>query len=315
MAEGGMVQIYTDNGYTSPVQKHFDQIPKVAPAPKPDDKTLRQWNDFTANIIRMFGDAAIEHSQKFGSTPEQMAKIAFKNHKHSVHNPRAMLQREFSMKTIRELMPLYGPLTLAQTAAVADGAAAVLICSEDFIRKHQLGAHAVEILGQVMTTDFASSFGDSAMSLCGYDMCKKAAEKLFNESAMVASDVDVVELHDCFSSNEMMVYEGLGLCNTGEGGKLADSGEWRKNSGGGELCHYPRPRGGTVVVNPSGGLMSKGHPIGATGVAQCFELCEQLRGNCGARQVPNARIALQHNFGLGSALVLTLYGKPSFSKL
>jgi len=315
MAQGGMVQIYADAGYTNPVQPHFDQIPRVAPTPRPDDENLSHLNSFTANVIRMFGDAAVEHGERFGSTPEQMAKVAFKNHKHSVNNPRALLQREFSMEFIRNKMPLYGPLTIPQTAVVADGAAAVLICSEDFIQKHRLEGLAIEILGQVLVTDLPSSFKDSAMDLCGYQMCKTAADKLFQETSLIASDVDVVELHDCFSSNEMMVYEGLGLCRTGEGGKLADSGEWRKNSSGGELCHYPKPRGGTVVVNPSGGLMSKGHPIGATGVAQCYELCEQLRGNCGARQVPNARVALQHNFGLGSALVLTLYGKPSFAKL
>ena len=171
------------------------------------------------------------------------------------------------------------------------------LTSERFVKAHGLEEQAVEIVGQAMTTDFESTFSGSDMSLVGFDMTKAAANAVFEESGLGPADVDVVELHDCFSANEMITYEGLGLCGEGKAGELIDSG----------AVTY----GGQVVVNPSGGLISKGHPLGATGLAQCSELTWQLRGTADARQVEGASVALQHNLGLGGAAVVTMYRKDS----
>ncbi|OAD52400.1 Non-specific lipid-transfer protein [Eufriesea mexicana] len=145
-----------------------------------------------------------------------------------------------------------------------------------------------------MATDSASTFKEkSSIKLIGYDMTKNAAEKVFTQTPYKPTDVDVIELHDCFSTNELVTYEALGLCPPGQGGKLVDAGD--------------NTYGGKYVINPSGGLISKGHPLGATGLAQCTELCWQLRGQAGKRQVPKAKLALQHNIGLGGAVVVALY--------
>eukprot|EP01126_Amoeba_proteus_P044126 TRINITY_DN4884_c0_g1_i5.p2 TRINITY_DN4884_c0_g1~~TRINITY_DN4884_c0_g1_i5.p2 ORF type:complete len:153 (-),score=36.31 TRINITY_DN4884_c0_g1_i5:143-601(-) len=136
-------------------------------------------------------------------------------------------------------------------------------------------------------------------------MARKAAEQIYKDANIQPTNVDVLEVHDCFSSSELMICEALGLCPIGSSGAMVDSGRWIQNKDGGELYQY----GGRWVVNPSGGLESKGHPIGATGLGQCAELIWQLRGEAGKRQVEGAQVALQHNFGLGSAAVLTLYRK------
>ncbi len=168
------------------------------------------------------------------------------------------------------------------------------------MRKHGLEGKAVEIIGQAMTTDFQSTFDEkSAIKLIGADMTRKAAEKVYEQAGIGPEDVDVVELHDCFSCNELVTYEGLGLCPEGKAGEFVDSGA--------------NTYGGQVVVNPSGGLISKGHPLGATGLAQCAELNWQLRGEADARQVEGAKIALQHNLGLGGAAVVTAYRKADLA--
>jgi len=162
------------------------------------------------------------------------------------------------------------------------------------VNRHGLQNQAVEILAMEMTTDTASTFDDeSAMKLVGFDMTKAAAQKVYKKAGVSPKDVDVVELHDCFSANELITYEALGLCGEGQAGHMIDSGN--------------NTYGGDVVVNPSGGLISKGHPLGATGLAQCSELCWQLRGKADKRQVPGAKLALQHNLGLGGAAVIGLY--------
>jgi len=162
---------------------------------------------------------------------------------------------------------------------------------------------AVEILGQAMVTDLPSSFSSSVKALSGFDMAKRAAEQAMASARVTVQDVDVVELHDCFAANELFMYEALGLAPSGGGGPLIDSAKWERNQSGGEVCRL----GSRWVVNPSGGLESKGHPIGATGLAQCAELCWQLRGQAGKRQVERARVGLQHNFGIGGAAVVTVY--------
>merc|ERR1711971_395368 len=179
------------------------------------------------------------------------------------------------------------------------GAAAVLV-SEEFVIKHGLQGQAVEIIGQSMKTDFPSAFEKSKPETCinmiGAEMAEQCAKEVYSKTGLSAKDVQVVELHDCFAANELITYEALGLAEKGKGHVLVENQD--------------TTYGGRWVVNPSGGLISKGHPIGATGLAQCAELNWQLRGEAGPRQVQNAKVALQHNLGLGGAVVVTMYKRP-----
>jgi len=244
---------------------------------------------------QMFGNAGREHMERYGTRAESFARIAVKNHRHSVHNPKAQLQREYSLEEVLASPMMYPPLTRLQCCPTSSGAGAALLASEDFVKSRGLEASAIEICGQGMATDQPGSF-QSDIQMVGADMTRSAAIRAYEQSGLGPEDVDVIELHDCFSTNELISYEGLGLCPEGKGGELADSG----------ATGY----GGRWVVNPSGGLLSKGHPIGATGLAQCAELVWQLRGQAGARQVVSARTALQHNLGLGGAAIVSLYRAP-----
>jgi acetyl-CoA acetyltransferase len=249
---------------------------------------------------QMFGNAGREHMDRYGTTAEQFAKIGHKNHKHSVNNPYSQFQDEYTLDEVKNAKMVYEPLTKLQCCPTSDGAGAAILASEDFVRKHKLEKNAVEIAGMAMATDFPSTFEEkSCIKIVGFDMTKKAAEKAYQQSGLGPENVDVIELHDCFSCNELITYEGLGLCDVGKGGSLIDSG----------AVTY----GGKWVVNPSGGLISKGHPLGATGLAQCSELNWQLRGMSEKRQVAGAKVALQHNLGLGGAAVVTVYRKAAFA--
>jgi sterol carrier protein 2 len=195
---------------------------------------------------------------------------------------------------------VYEPLTKLQCCPTSDGAGAAIVANEAFVKKHGLQKQAVEIAGMAMATDLPSTFDEkSCIKMVGQDLTKKAARQVYQQAGLGPENVDVVELHDCFSCNEMITYEGLGLCAEGKGGEFVDSGA--------------NTYGGKVVVNPSGGLISKGHPLGATGLAQCAELNWQLRGEAEKRQVAGAKVALQHNLGLGGAAVVTLYRAPNAS--
>jgi acetyl-CoA acetyltransferase len=238
--------------------------------------------------------------ERYGTTATQFAKIGEKNHRHSVNNPYSQFQDQYSLEEILAAKMVYDPLTKLQCCPTSDGAGAAILASEAFVKKHGLEKTAVEIAGMAMATDLPSTFGDqSCIKLVGLDMTKKAAEKVYEQSGLGPENVDVVELHDCFSCNELITYEGLGLCPEGRGGELIDSG----------AVTY----GGKWVVNPSGGLISKGHPLGATGLAQCAELNWQIRGMSEKRQVPGAKVCLQHNLGLGGAAVVTMYRRASLS--
>ncbi|MFC0038498.1 lipid-transfer protein [Actinomadura rayongensis] len=242
----------------------------------------------------MFGAAGREHMAKYGTTAEQFAEIGRKNHRHSVNNPYAQFQDEYSLDEILASRTVYEPLTKLQCSPTSDGSGAAVIASERFVDEHDLWDRAVEIAGQAMVTDTADTFtSKSAITIVGATMSRLAAERAYDEAQMGVDDVQVVELHDCFSTNELITYEALGLAAEGEGGKLVDAGD--------------NTYGGRWVVNPSGGLISKGHPLGATGLAQCAELTWQLRGTADARQVDGVTGALQHNIGLGGAAVVTLY--------
>ncbi len=286
MEKGSLGIKYTDR--TNPMDKHA--------------KLMIEQRGFAKApaAAQFFGNAGREHMERYGTTAEQFAKIGWKNHKHSVNNPYSQFQDEYSLADILAAPMVYEPLTKLQCCPTSDGAGAAILASEAFVREHELQGKAVEIIGQAMTTDFESSFAEkSAIKLVGSDMTRRAAQKVYEQAGIGPEDVDVVELHDCFSCNELITYEGLGLCPEGKGGEFVDSGA--------------NTYGGQVVVNPSGGLISKGHPLGATGLAQCAELCWQLRGEADKRQVQGARIALQHNLGLGGAAVVTAYRKAQLA--
>jgi sterol carrier protein 2 len=241
----------------------------------------------------MFGGAGREHMQKYGTTKEQLAKVAVKNRRHAVHNERSQFRQASTLEEILAAPMVFEPLTKFQCCPTSDGAAAAVLCSEEFARALGI-TRPVTIAAMSMRTDFPTTFEPPSMiKMVGQDLTRAAAKEVYERAGLGPEDVDVIELHDCFTPNELITYEGLGLCGEGEAGKLIDE----------NATTY----GGRWVVNPSGGLLSKGHPLGATGLAQCFELSQQLRGLCGQRQVEGARVALQHNLGLGGACVVTMY--------
>ncbi len=284
MEKGSLGVKYTDR--TNPIDKHAEAMfktrePEASP-PAP----------------QMFGNAGREHMDRYGSKPDHYAWIGWKNHKHSVNNPYAQFQDEYTLQEIKDAKVIHEPLTKLQCSPTSDGSGAVVVASERFVDEHDLWDRAVEIVGQAMVTDMASTFADgNAIKVVGWDMSKAAADKAYEEAGLSAEDVDVVELHDCFSANELITYEALGLAEEGHGHELVDS----------EDTTY----GGRWVVNPSGGLISKGHPLGATGLAQCSELTWQLRGDADKRQVDGAKVGLQHNIGLGGAAVVSIYRPAS----
>jgi len=257
-------------------------------------KALSAIDEFTFPVAPwMFGAAGREYMREYGATAEHFAKVGFKNHKHSINNPYAQFQDEYSLDDILGSKMISDPLTKLQCSPTSDGSGAVILASEAFVEQHELAEQAIEIVGQAMTTDFISTFDGSAKNVIGYDMNIKAAQQVYEQSGLGPENIQVIELHDCFSANELLLYEALGLCPVGEAPALLDNND--------------TTYGGRWVVNPSGGLISKGHPLGATGLAQCAELTWQLRGTASKRQVANVTAALQHNIGLGGAAVVTAY--------
>ncbi|RZO86421.1 MAG: lipid-transfer protein [Oceanococcus sp.] len=245
--------------------------------------------------IRYFGGAGMQHMERYGTKAETFAKIRSKASRHASRNPLALFQKEVTEEEVMNSPSLIGPLTRLMACPPTCGAAAAVLCSESFAKRHGLN-HQVRIVAQSMTTDRPSTFDSrSVISLVGADMTRAAANQAYEGAGIGPQDLDVVELHDCFATNELITYEGLGLASIGEGEKFVEDGD--------------NTYGGRVVTNPSGGLLSKGHPLGATGLAQCAELVQQLRGQAGERQVSDARTALQHNLGLGGACVVTIYQK------
>jgi sterol carrier protein 2 len=282
----------------------FEKMEKGALGAKWDDRTnpmdqhatvMAKVQGFTAAppAAQMFGGAGREYRWRHGTKRETFGKIAVKARQHASKNPYALFADVLSLDEVMESPEVFDPLTRFQCCPPTCGAAAAVLCSDDFAKKHGID-NAVYIAGQAMATDFRSSFDEESMiKMVGYDMTKAAAQKVYEETGVGPDDVDVVELHDCFTANELLTYEGLGLCPEGGAEKFIDEGD--------------NTYGGKVVTNPSGGLLSKGHPLGATGLAQCTELVWQLRGQADQRQVEGARIALQHNLGLGGACVVTMY--------
>jgi acetyl-CoA acetyltransferase len=286
MERGSLGIKYTDR--TNALDRHLGAMMHVR---EPEDSPFAP---------QMFGNAGRDHMQQYGSTADHYAWIGWKNHKHSVNNPYAQFQDEYSLDDIKNARMVHDPLTKLQCSPTSDGSAAAIVASERFVDEHDLWDRAIEIAGQSMVTDLDGVFGDDTdcIRIVGYDMSERAANQAYEEAQVSAEDVDVIELHDCFSANELITYEALGLAERGHGHELVDD----------EDTTY----GGRWVVNPSGGLISKGHPLGATGLAQCSELTWQLRGQADERQVAGAKVALQHNIGLGGAAVVTIY-RPAAS--
>jgi acetyl-CoA acyltransferase len=281
MEMGSLGVKWTDR--TNPMDKHMLRMFEVR---EPEQSPFAP---------QMFGNAGRDHMAKYGSEPDHYAWIGWKNHKHSVNNPYAQFQDEYSLEDIKGAKMIHEPLTKLQCSPTSDGSACAIVASESFVERHDLGDRAIEIAGQAMVTDLSSTFDDKTdcIKIVGFDMSKQAADQAYDEAGVGAEGVDVIELHDCFSSNELITYEALGLAPEGEGHKLVEA----------EDTTY----GGRWVVNPSGGLISKGHPLGATGLAQCAELTWQLRGEAERRQVDGAKVGLQHNIGLGGACVVSVY--------
>lgn len=243
--------------------------------------------------IKLFGAAGIEYQKKYGMADETFAQVSVKARQHAKHNERAIFRDAVSVEQVLNSPRMLGPITRLQCCPPSCGGAAAVLVSEQFARRKGLNA-SVSIRAQSMTTDYQSTFNDkSAIKLVGADLTSNAADAVYRESGVGPEDIDVVELHDCFTSNEIISYEGLRLTPEGTAEKFIQDGD--------------NTYGGRVVTNPSGGLLSKGHPLGATGLAQCAELVWQLRGQADVRQIDGARLGLQHNLGLGGACVVTLY--------
>jgi acetyl-CoA acetyltransferase len=244
--------------------------------------------------LRYFGGAGLAHMQQYGTELSTFAKIRAKASRHAAHNPMALFRKVLTEEDVLASPMMWpGVMTRLMACPPTCGAAAAIVCSAEFAQRHEL-EHRVRIKAQAMTTDRAVTFEARDMrQLVGFGMAQDAARQVYEAAGIGPQDIDVVELHDCFAHNELISYEALGLCPAGGAEKF--------------VCDGDNTFGGKVVTNPSGGLLSKGHPLGATGLAQCTELVHQLRGNADKRQVEGARLALQHNLGLGGACVVTLY--------
>jgi acetyl-CoA acyltransferase len=278
MQRGALTEHWTDP--TSPLGRFSDRrdaLQGTAEAPM---------------AAQFFGGAGLAHMEKFGTQASTFAQIAVKARRHAAHNPYSVFRDPVTLEEVLGSPSVYGPLTRLQCCPPTNGGAAVVLVSEDYARSRGLRAN-VRIAGQALTSDTASSFEGDMRQVVGYDVAVAAAQQAYEQAGIGPDDIPVVELHDCFTANELITYEALGLTPEGTAEKFVLEGD--------------NTYGGRVVTNPSGGLLSKGHPLGATGLAQCAELTWQLRGEAGARQVEGARTALQHNLGLGSACVVTVY--------
>ncbi|MAO14457.1 MULTISPECIES: lipid-transfer protein [Marinobacter] len=281
MKPGALEQVFSDR--PSPLEK-FEMIA---------DEAFFDKRDLPVTL-KLFGGAGKAHMDLYGTKLETFARIRAKASDHAFNNPQALFRKKVSTEEVLHDQSIWpGVMTKMMACPPTCGASAAVVVSERFALKHGLDA-TVRIRSQAMVSDLQDTFeGPDMIKLVGAGLTELAAEKVYEQAGVAPEDIDVIELHDCFAQNELITYEALGLCSPGEGERLVEDGD--------------NTYGGKFVTNPSGGLLSKGHPLGATGLAQCFELTQQLRGNAGARQVDNARFGLQHNLGLGSAAVVTLY--------
>lgn len=255
-------------------------------------------DDRLSNAIRQFAGAGMAHMRKYGTKLETFAKIRAKASRHASRNPLAVFRNVVTPEEVLAAPMLWdGVLTRLMACPPTCGAAAAIVVSENFAKKRGLRTDVL-IAGQSLATDRPGSFDSGDMTrVVGFEVSQLAAHQAYEQAGVGPEDLDVIELHDCFAQNELITMEALGLAAEGEGPKLVDDGD--------------NTYGGKWVINPSGGLLSKGHPLGATGLAQIYELTHQLRGTAAERQVEGARIALQHNLGLGGAGVVTVLKKAA----
>lgn len=279
MSPGALGSMYTDR--TSPFERFDEQAAALTDVDLP-------------LALRYFGGAGLAHMKEFGTKLETFAKIRAKASRHAANNPLALFRTVITEEDVLNAPMMWpGVMTRLMACPPTCGAAAAIICSSEFAERHGLNRQ-VRIKAQAMTTDQPITFEAGDMrEVVGFSMARSAAQQVYEAAGVSPQDIDVVELHDCFAQNELVSYEALGLCPVGGAEKF--------------ICDGDNTYGGKVVTNPSGGLLSKGHPLGATGLAQCFELTHQLRGTAEQRQVEGAQLALQHNLGLGGACVVTLY--------
>ncbi|PYH41838.1 putative sterol carrier protein [Aspergillus saccharolyticus JOP 1030-1] len=243
---------------------------------------------------QMFGNAGREYMEKHGAEAEDFANIARINHEHSKRNPYSQFQDEYSLEQILKSPMIHAPLTKLQCCPTSDGAAAAVVVSQAFLdARPELKDQAILIAGQKLATDHSSVYDRSSIDLMGFGMTRNASRAAAAEAGVNVRDIKVCELHDCFSANEMITIDALELCEPGKAHEMVRQGD----------ITY----GGKMVINPSGGLISKGHPLGATGLAQCAELVWHLRGWANNRLIDGTDAALQHNLGLGGAVVVTVY--------
>ena len=283
MAPGSLGSHFSDR--TDPL----DTAKNINKRTSPEDSTA----PFAA---QMFGNAAREYIEKYGATGRDFEEVARVNHAHSRYNPYAQFCQQYSTEEVAASSLIHWPLTKLQCCPTSDGAAAAIVVSYSFLQKHPaLQAQAVEIAGQCLVTDSPRSYSGTAMDLVGYDMTQHAVSQALAEAELSVENVKLVELHDCFSANEILAIDALGLSAPGK------AHEYIRNA---QATYGSK----AAVVNPSGGLISKGHPLGATGIAQCAELVWQLRGWANNRHVNvgAGQAALQHNAALGGAAVVTL---------
>ena len=298
--ESGMVECTLALGFEQMQRGALDMLwqDRTSPFARCDDVAHAVQGDSDAPFAaQYFGGAGVAYAEEFGLADDTLAKISVKARRHGANNPYAVFREQVTVEEVLASPTIYGPLTRLQCCPPTCGAAAAVLCSDEFARRHGVRTD-VRIAAQAMTTDFASTFEDGDMrKIVGYDMTKSAAQQVYEASGIGPDDIRVVELHDCFTTNELLSYEALGLTPEGTAEKFIAEGD--------------NTYGGRVVTNPSGGLLSKGHPLGATGLAQCAELVWQLRGLAGDRQVDDVTVALQHNIGLGGAAVVTMYEKTT----
>jgi sterol carrier protein 2 len=284
MAKGALGHYFQDR--KPPMEKHLAL-----------QKQLQGVDARAPLAAQLFGGAGVDYQRRYGIGNDVFAQIAVKARRHAANNPLAIFNELLSVEEVMGSPHLYGPITRYQSCPPTCGAAAAVLVSPEFAARHGLRA-SVQIEAQAMTTDYAEAFeGQSMMRVVGYDMTREAARQVYEAAGIGPEEIQVVELHDCFTTNELISYEALRLCPEGGAEKYIQDAD--------------NTYGGKHVINPSGGLLSKGHPLGATGLAQCYELTQQLRGSAQKRQVQGARHALQHNLGLGGACVVTLYGRLS----
>jgi sterol carrier protein 2 len=231
---------------------------------------------------------------RYGAQAEDFAEIARISHEHSTHNPYAQFKKAYTLQEILDSPMIHAPLTKLQCSPTSDGAGAAVIVSERFLEQRPW------LKKQAMMTDTPSTYSRDAIDLVGYDMTARASAAALHEANASAKDVGVCELHDCFSTNQMVLLDGLGFSEKGKAHLMVRNGD---------ITHG----GNGPLINPSGGLISKGHPLGATGLAQCCELTWQLRGWANTRFVP-AEVALQHNLGLGGCVVVNVYRRADGQK-